>query len=132
MRPTICSLFEPHHKQNPYTNPKRTAKFASPNIILDALSRRFVQIDFRFSKKFFAAAEEPDLAKATFHRLRIASSAGPDFFLHRSSQGKEALIAFGAFYFRTGCAFASEHALAAKKRKRRITEKHRDRRDSRA
>src|SRR5258708_15997557 len=26
MRPTICSLFEPHHKQNLYTNPKRTAK----------------------------------------------------------------------------------------------------------
>src|SRR5947209_20299294 len=26
MRPTICSLFEPHYKQNLYTNPKRTAK----------------------------------------------------------------------------------------------------------
>jgi hypothetical protein len=26
MRPTICSLFEPHYKQNPYANPKRTAK----------------------------------------------------------------------------------------------------------
>src|SRR5260370_36333729 len=26
MRPTICSLFEPHHKQTLYANPKRTAK----------------------------------------------------------------------------------------------------------
>jgi hypothetical protein len=37
MRPTICSLFEPHYKQNLYTNPKRTAKpfFHSPFTLLE-------------------------------------------------------------------------------------------------
>jgi hypothetical protein len=58
MRPTICSLFEPHHKQNLYTNPKRTAKSVSPDTFIDAPLRRFVQKTFAFSKKFFVA-EEP-------------------------------------------------------------------------
>jgi len=35
MRPTIYSLFEPHYKQNLYTNPKRTAKSSSLVTALD-------------------------------------------------------------------------------------------------
>jgi hypothetical protein len=39
MRPTICSLFEPHYKQNLYTNPKRTAKSQINNTLFDNLQR---------------------------------------------------------------------------------------------
>lgn len=39
MRPTICSLFEPHYKQNLYTNPKRTAKSYALRTLIDKQQR---------------------------------------------------------------------------------------------
>ena len=50
MRPTICSLFEPHYKQNLYTNPKRTAKSSSPFTIIDSIEGLIVQIISTVSK----------------------------------------------------------------------------------
>ena len=61
MRPTICSLFEPHYKQNLYTNPKRTAKsFVRLNILIDAPANPFVQI---FFKEFFFAGRRTAAAQ---------------------------------------------------------------------
>jgi hypothetical protein len=44
-----CSLFEPHHKQNLYTNPKRTAK-SSSFLKIDTTARLLVQKIFAFTK----------------------------------------------------------------------------------
>jgi hypothetical protein len=43
MRPTICSLFEPHDKQNLYTNPKRTAKSSIAFYLIDTSDQVSVQ-----------------------------------------------------------------------------------------
>jgi hypothetical protein len=58
VRPTICSLFEPHHKQNLYTNPKRTAKSQTfiRTYILDTTATRVVQKIFK--EQFFFEPEE--------------------------------------------------------------------------
>jgi len=47
MRPTICSLFEPHYKQNLYTNPKRTAKIFI-RLILNRYYKRSACSNFSF------------------------------------------------------------------------------------
>jgi hypothetical protein len=61
MRPTICSLLEPHYKQNPYANPKRTAKSSkSPALhplLLDDWLKRFVQNTFDFQRFFSSPCE---------------------------------------------------------------------------
>src|SRR3954451_5481464 len=56
MRPTICSLFEPHHKQNLYTNPKRTAKslIIRPDIMVLQKGDSFK--NFLRSKSFFSSS----------------------------------------------------------------------------
>src|SRR6266446_4617226 len=80
MRPTICSLLEPHHKQNPYTNPKRTAKcspiFTRP-IHID--STRGLLVQNLFSKNFPSPREgEPPLkessASSNSHQASTLSS----------------------------------------------------------
>jgi hypothetical protein len=56
MRPTICSLFEPHHKQNLYTNPKRTAK-SLIYYLIDSSTRSLVQKTFFNFQRIFSASE---------------------------------------------------------------------------
>ena len=80
MRPTICSLFEPHHKQNLYTNPKRTAKSVSPNHRLRCVTRAICSKDFRFSKKFFAIVEEPCLSLNQHSTVRASRQAQASIF----------------------------------------------------
>jgi len=48
-----CSLFEPHYKQNLYTNPKRTAKSDSLSYDLGYTKSSACSKNFRLSKNFF-------------------------------------------------------------------------------
>ena len=60
MRPTTWSLFEPHYKQNLYTNPKRTAKSSLPNpfpTVIDSMRFPVVQKVFVRGRDFFAARD---------------------------------------------------------------------------
>ena len=83
MRPTICSLFEPHHKQNLYTNPKRTAKSLSPHSLIDTTEGRVVQKIFRLSKKISSPPNEVSRARFyTIHQIHNESS-GNLFFLKK-------------------------------------------------
>jgi hypothetical protein len=52
VRPTLWSLFEPHHEQNLYANPKRTAK-PNPFTISDVATWCLVQT----KSNFFLPAE---------------------------------------------------------------------------
>jgi hypothetical protein len=58
MRPTICSLFEPHYKQNLYTNPKRTAKSFFAPLLIDTPPAADVQNKFCLSKNIFCTGSE--------------------------------------------------------------------------
>jgi len=79
VQPTICSLFEPHHKQNLYTNPKRTAKslFAS---IIDTPTPPLVQNVFLvFFQGVFPSREEKQTPAPAFGgnwRTQILAFAG--------------------------------------------------------
>jgi hypothetical protein len=57
-----CSLFEPHYKQNLYTNPKRTAKSPINNTLLDSLERRLFK-KVSFFKEIFLHNPEEKLSK---------------------------------------------------------------------
>ena len=78
MRPTICSLSEPHYKQNLYTNPKRTAKSSSLTK-LDTTGRLLVQKIFSFQRIFRLESNSGQHrlpTKYDFHQTMLASSRG--------------------------------------------------------
>ena len=89
MRPTICSLFEPHYKQNLYTNPKRTAKFAWHSTYLDSKAVLLVQNKFSSipsalnSKNGHAETLSRGLLLYFFHGLNPPSSQTRIFFSRR-------------------------------------------------
>src|SRR5260370_11328765 len=82
MRPTICSLFARHHKQNLYTNPKRTAKSSTRYTYIDVSSAASVQNTFLFQKTFstcprnFPPGKFPVVSCPTFSRSNIAPVHG--------------------------------------------------------
>src|SRR5262249_40573178 len=95
MRPTICSLFEPHYKQNLYTNPKRTAKSSSPMCIIRCFSRRSVQKLFGFSKNNLNLTAggcvgqlQPSLISPQFEICKKFISEYRERFLSRSEAPK--------------------------------------------
>ena len=72
MRPTICSLFEPHYKQNLYTNPKRTAKSSSAQRLIDTPTKVPVQKPVSFQRN------------ASSSRRKAEGCAGNNFSLKQS------------------------------------------------
>ena len=80
MRPTICSLPEPHYKQNLYTNPKRTAKSSklfSPAIMIDSTRTCFVQKIFNFKETLSSPGEEKAARTLTALHKQRSTGLGP-------------------------------------------------------
>src|SRR4029077_4435318 len=77
MRPTICSLFEPHYKQNLYANPKRTAKwFCTAYLRYNSSASRSKH--FFFFKDFPAATRDSGtLRLAKLHVLQLPPDPPP-------------------------------------------------------
>jgi len=80
MRPTICSLPEPHYKQNLYTNPKRTAKSSklfSPATMIDSTRTCFVQKIFNFKETLSSPGEEKAARTLTALHKQRSTGLGP-------------------------------------------------------
>ena len=65
-----CSLFEPHYKQNLYTNPKRTAKSALLNVYWRCLSDGLFKKVSLFQRAFSFSKKQPRLLSHPLNKNR--------------------------------------------------------------
>jgi hypothetical protein len=94
MRPTICSLFEPHYEQNLYANPKRTAK--SSFYLFDSETPLFVQ---SFFKNFLLFALGIRLSK---NIAEISSTQNPSHRSYCTSRATKDFLKFFSCGFLLG------------------------------